>query len=110
MSSLGKVIYWQTTTGTPIAWRDGIVTPQWQTIAVRLPSAWFAWQRPVAVLVEQRDGRTMRKPIVDVTRLLRVGLPVVALTVRFVIRRSTEKRRSQSENNARQVADSKQER
>jgi hypothetical protein len=40
---------------------------------VRLPKGGFVWNRPTAVLVEQ-DGQARRIPIVDVTRILQVGL------------------------------------
>jgi hypothetical protein len=49
------------------------VTPQSRALMVRLPKGRLVWNRPTAVLVEQH-GRVRRIPIVDVTRILQVGL------------------------------------
>src|SRR6266516_5507061 len=58
---------------------DGItVTPQSRALVVSLPKGGLVWNRPTAVLVEQ-DGQTRRIPIVDVTRILQVGLLGVAV-------------------------------
>jgi hypothetical protein len=53
---------------------DGVtVTPQSRALVVRLPKGGLVWHRPTAVLVE-RDGQARRLPIVDLTRILQVGL------------------------------------
>ncbi len=57
----------------PVTVDDITVTPQSQALVVRLPRGGLVWNRPTAVLVEQ-DGRVRRIPIVDVTRILQVGL------------------------------------
>jgi hypothetical protein len=54
------------------------VTPQSRALLLRLPKGGLVWNRPTAVLVEQ-DGRVRRIPIVDITRILQVGL--LGLTV-----------------------------
>jgi hypothetical protein len=53
---------------------DGVtVTPRSRALVVRLPKGGLVWHRPTAVLVE-RDGQARRLPIVDLTRILQVGL------------------------------------
>jgi len=54
------------------------VTPWSRALVVRLPRGGLLWNRPTAVLVEH-DGQTRRIPIVDLTRLLQVGLFGVAV-------------------------------
>jgi hypothetical protein len=49
------------------------VTPQSRALVVRWPKGGLVWNRPTAVLVEQ-DGQARRIPIVDITRILQVGL------------------------------------
>jgi hypothetical protein len=53
-------------------------TSQSRALIVRLPNGGFVWNRPTAVLVEQH-GRARRIPIVDVTRILQVGLLGLAM-------------------------------
>jgi hypothetical protein len=57
----------------PVTVDDITVTPRSRALVVRLPKGGFVWNRPTAVLVEQ-DGQARRIPIVDVTRILQVGL------------------------------------
>jgi hypothetical protein len=58
---------------------DGItVTPRSRALVLRLPRGGLVWNRPTAVLIEQ-DGQARRVPIVDVTRILQVGLLGVAV-------------------------------
>lgn len=52
---------------------DVTVTPQSRALMVRLSKGGLVWNRPTAVLVEQ-DGQAHRIPIVDITRILQVGL------------------------------------
>jgi hypothetical protein len=52
---------------------DVTVTPQSRALMVRLSKGGLVWNRPTAVLVEQ-DGQARRIPIVDITRILQVGL------------------------------------
>lgn len=63
----------QTVTGVPIQTAGITVTPQSQTLIVHLPFGGLVWHRPTAILVE-RAGRTVRIPIVDVTRAIQVAL------------------------------------
>jgi hypothetical protein len=57
----------------PVTVDDVTVTPRSRALVVRSPKGGFVLNRPTAVLVEQ-DGQTRRIPIVDVTRILQVGL------------------------------------
>lgn len=57
----------------PVRVDDITVTPVSRALVVRLPRGGFIWHRPTAVLVEQ-GARARRIPIVDVTRILQVGL------------------------------------
>jgi hypothetical protein len=54
------------------------VTPRSRALAVRWPNGGLVWNRPTAVLVEH-CGQLHRVPIVDVTRVLQVGLVGVAV-------------------------------
>ena len=63
------------------------VTPQSRALILRLPKGGLVWNRPTAVLVEQ-EGRVRRIPIVDMTRILQVGLLGLAvLTTSASVRR-----------------------
>jgi len=57
----------------PVTVHDVTVTPRSRALVVRLPRGGLVWNRPTAVLVEQ-DGQVRRIPIVDITRILQVGL------------------------------------
>jgi hypothetical protein len=57
----------------PVTVHDVTVTPQARALVVRLPKGGLVWNRPTAVLVEQ-NGQARRIPIVDITRILQVGL------------------------------------
>lgn len=57
----------------PVTVRDVTVTPWSRALVIRLPNGGFVWSRPTAVRVEQ-GGQMRRIPIVDVTRILQVGL------------------------------------
>jgi hypothetical protein len=57
----------------PVTVHDVTVTPQARALVVRLPKGGLVWNRPTAVLVEQ-NGQVRRIPIVDITRMLQVGL------------------------------------
>ena len=73
MERLKEMIKWQMVTGQPVAVGGVILTPQSQALTVRWPNGGLVWNRPVAILIE-RDQHTERIPIVDVTRMVQVGL------------------------------------
>jgi hypothetical protein len=76
----------------PVTVDDVTVTPRSRALVVRLPRGELVWNRPTAVLVEQ-DGQARRIPIVDVTRILQVGLLGLAvLTTSVSLLRSRHQR------------------
>jgi hypothetical protein len=76
------MVSWQTTWGEEVIVGDVTVTPQSKSLTLRWPLGGLVWNRPVAVLVE-RGERTERIPIVDVTRIVQLGL--LALSVVFTV-------------------------
>lgn len=93
MTQLGKIFQWQTNSGHAVTIGQVSVTPQSQALIIRSPYGGWVWNRPVAVLVKQ-GGQTKRVPIVDVTRLVQVGLLglSVACTVIALIRIGKDRR------------------
>lgn len=73
MDDRKKLISLENRSGDPVTVGGVTVTPQSQALVIRLPFFRFVWNRPLAVLVE-RDGRAERIPVVDVTRLVLIGL------------------------------------
>ena len=97
MARLKDILRWQTISGDKATIGDITVTPQSQALTIRLPYGVLVWNRPVAVLVE-RGRQTERIPVVDVTRVVQLGLlgfsSVFSIVV-FVL--SARRRRSQNE-------------
>ena len=98
MTQLKDIVQWQTVSGNPVTMGDVRVTPQSQSLAVRLPLGGFVWNRPVAVLVERGGSLAVERiPVVDVTRLIQLGLLgfslifSMAMTAKFA-RRKEESR------------------
>jgi hypothetical protein len=86
MMHFKELLQVQTATGPSVTVGDITVTPRLQAIIVRLPDCHFIWSRPTGVLVEQH-GLVKHLPIVDVTRLLQLGLLGFCLAIsllRFV--------------------------
>jgi len=73
MTRFNEMFQLQTASGNPVTVGDVTLTPQSQALIVRWPSGGFVWNRPAAILVE-RGGQTERIPIVDVTRIVQLGL------------------------------------
>lgn len=94
MAQPKEIIRWQTLSGEPVTVGDVTITPQAQALIIRLPFGGLVWNRPVAVLVEQ-GGQTRRIPIIDITRVVQLGL--LGLSLAFAIflvlstRRKTKK-------------------
>lgn len=68
----------------PVTVGEVTVTPQARALLVRLPWAGFVWNRPTAVMVEQA-GQVRRIPVVDVTRILQLGLLGLGVAVAVAI-------------------------
>ncbi len=64
--------------GEPIRVGDVRVSPVSWSLVGRWPGGGFVWSRPAALDVE-RGGRVERVPIIDVTRLVQLGLAAVTL-------------------------------
>jgi len=63
----------KTETGNPLFVGDCKLTPQSQALIIGGSSGGMVWNRPVAVVVEQ-DGTVQKLPIIDITRLIQIGL------------------------------------
>jgi len=77
------LVQWHRASGQPVVVHDLTLTPQSQVLIVRFPWGAWVWHRPTAIQVE-RNGRVERLPIVDLTRLIQlglVGLGVVIITI-----------------------------
>jgi hypothetical protein len=97
MQGPGKFIQRQIVSASPVTVGDITVTPQSQAVTFRWPWGGLVWNRPVAVLVE-RGGETRRIPVVDVTRVVQLGLLGFGLglaVVTFVV--SMRRRRDRNE-------------
>jgi hypothetical protein len=77
----------------PVTAGDVTVTPRARALVVRLPRGGFVWNRPTAVIVE-RAGQVRRIQVVDVTRILQLGLLGLGLVIAVAIplRSHTERR------------------
>jgi hypothetical protein len=82
MEQMRGVLQFRAIPDAPVTVRGCTVTPVSKVLSVRLPFGGFVWNRPQAVLVE-RDGRVERIPILDVTRLVQLGLLALVLVVRL---------------------------
>lgn len=71
-------------TGKPIKRGQRTVTPETQSLVVKLPYMGFVWNRPVAVVVEE-DGRRERFPIIDVTRAAVLGMAASGVLLSFSV-------------------------
>lgn len=83
---LKEMLHWPELAGQPMIVQDITLTPLSQALIVRLPWSVGIWHRPTAVLMQQGE-RVRRMPIVDLTRLLQLGLlgfSVVMAIVRVV--------------------------
>jgi hypothetical protein len=76
----------------PVTVGEVSVTPQRRALVVRLPQGGFVWNRPTAVTVEQA-GAKRRVPVVDVSRLLQLGLLALAAAITAAARRPYAERR-----------------
>jgi hypothetical protein len=64
----------------PVMAGDARLTFRSQAVVLRWPAGGFVWNRPVAVEVDQ-GGEFRQVPILDLTRLIQVGLWVLWLVI-----------------------------
>lgn len=82
MTRLKEIVQWQTNSGKKVTEGDITVTPQSRVLIIRWPFGGLVWNRPIAVQVERSCGADAeRLPVVDLTRLVQVGL--LGLSVLF---------------------------
>jgi hypothetical protein len=76
----------------PVRVGEVTVTPLARALVVRLPWGGFVWNRPTAVTVE-RAGAVRRVPVVDVTRVLQLGLLGLGLAIAVAVPRRSHAER-----------------
>ena len=94
---LKEVMQWQTTSCDKLTIGVISITPQSRALILRWPFGGWVWNRPWAIVVEQ-GGQTKRIPIVDVTRMVQIGLVGLGLLfslVSFIL--GIQQRRKQNE-------------
>ena len=84
MKRLRDVSQWQTLSGDTVTVGDVSVTPESKALIVRWPYGGLVWNRPVAVLVDKGE-QTERIRIVDVTRMVQLGLLALSFIFSLVI-------------------------
>jgi hypothetical protein len=67
------LVHWQTVSGQPLLVNGLTLTPQSRVLTVRFLWSIFVWHWPTAVVIEQ-NGQVQRLPIVDLTRIMQIGL------------------------------------
>jgi hypothetical protein len=96
MARLKDVIQWQTISSRPVTVGDVTVTPQSQALAVRWPFGGFVWNRPVAILVERGGPLSVERiHVVDVTRMVQLGLLGFSLVFSIAILAKSIRRKEQ---------------
>ena len=63
----------QTKSGKTVTVGNVAVTPQSQSLAIRWPQGGWVWNRPLSLVV-QRGEETQHIPVLDITRILQLGL------------------------------------
>jgi hypothetical protein len=81
----------QEASAAPVTVGEVTVTPRARALVVRLPQGGLVWNRPTAVTV-RRAGAVRQIPVVDVTRLLQLGLLALAAAIAAARRWNAERR------------------
>jgi hypothetical protein len=81
----------QEASAAPVTVGEVTVTPRARALVVRLPQGGLVWNRPTAVMV-RRAGAVRQIPVVDVTRLLQLGLLALAAAIAAARRWNAERR------------------
>ena len=76
----GRMIEWSDSPASPVTVGDTTVTPLARSFVVRWPGGGAVWSGPAAIVVE-RDGRTDRIPIMNVTRRILWGVRLSAVAL-----------------------------
>jgi hypothetical protein len=96
MARLEDVIQWQTISSSPVTVGDVAVTLQSQALTVHWPFGGFVWNRPVAILVERGGPRSVERiRVVDVTRMVQLGLLGFSLVLTIAILAKSARRKEQ---------------
>jgi len=97
MTRVKDIVQWQTISGNPVTVGDVSVTPQSQALTLRLPIGGFVWNRPVAVLVERGESHHVERiPVVDVTRIIQLGLLGFSLVFSMAMMAKFARRKEES--------------
>lgn len=96
MPKLKDFIQLETKMGEPVTAQGVTVTPRAQALTVRIPAVHggLVWNRPTGVIVE-RDGQREEMRVVNVNRLLAIGLgvlPALAAILAAVISESRKEK------------------
>jgi hypothetical protein len=82
MAQFRDLFNWQIHLGPSIGVNDIILTPQSQALTIRWLRGGLVWNRPLAILIQQGEHME-RIPVIDVTRVVQLGL--LSLTVVFSV-------------------------
>ena len=96
MTHLQRFIQYQTRTGQPVTAGSTTVIPRSRALIVRWPFGGWVWNRPVSVTFQDGE-RSSRIPVVDLTRMVQLGLlglAAIFFTTGLIVSR---RRRSQNE-------------
>lgn len=100
MAEFRDLIRWSEVSGRKISVGDTAVTPRSRALTVRTRFGGLVWNRPSAVLIE-RDGGSIRVPIVDANRRTQAALFGLGLIVATVtLAKSVRRRRVRNERSA----------
>ena len=77
-----EMIRWSSESGDRVLLGDVAVTPRSQALVIRIGRVAWVWNRPKDIVIE-REGRSERIPIADVTR--RAQLVLIAMKLALVI-------------------------
>lgn len=80
MGQINQFVRVETHKGKSIATAFGKITPISQVLFIRFPFGGYVWNRPIAIEV-QTDQAVNRIRILDVDRLIRMGLSVISFVI-----------------------------
>lgn len=83
MEYSGSFIQLNSRHGKVIECGNMMLTPQSQSLVIGRGPCRFIWNRPLAVIVEQ-DGKLERIPIIDLTRMIQLGIFIAGILVPII--------------------------